>query len=139
MQRSRQTVPLGNLQGVRERWLSLEGLLIKKAFDGVVGQLFHDNKCFIKVQQHGEVVILPMSQDMDALSQYNVRGFLQPPDLVPGDDQLHCKVITMNENKIRVKSQSCKDKGFEQRGKSVLLCLCNSVFFLSNKVQFLIS
>lgn len=98
MQCGRQTVPLGNLQGVGERWLSLEGLFIKKALDGVVGQLFHDYKCFIKVQQHGEVVILPMSQDMDALSQNNIRGFLQPPDLIPGDDQFHYRVIKINEN-----------------------------------------
>lgn len=69
VQRSRNTVPLGDLQRVRERRLSLEGLFIKKTFDGVVGQLFHDNKCFIKVQQHGEVVILPVSQDVDALGQ----------------------------------------------------------------------
>ena len=76
VQCSRQTVPLGNLQGVGESWLSFEGLFIKKALDGVVSQLLHDNEGFIKVQQHGEVVILPISQDMDALSQNHIRCFL---------------------------------------------------------------
>lgn len=88
-------VPLGDLQGVGERRLSLEGLFIKKALDGVVGQLLHDDKGLVEVQQHGEVVILPVSQDVDALGQENVGGFLQPPHLVPGDDQFYCRFITM--------------------------------------------
>lgn len=95
---SRQTVPLGNLQGIGERWLSLEGLLVKKALDRVVGQLFHDDEGFTEVQQHGEVVILSVSQDVDALGQNDVRGFLKPPDLVPGDDQFHYRVAAINEN-----------------------------------------
>lgn len=85
----RQTVPFCNLQGVAEHWHFLESLFVKKALNGVVGQLFHYNKCLIKVQQHREVVILPVSQDMDAFSQNDIRGFLQPPDLIPGDNQLH--------------------------------------------------
>lgn len=79
-------LPLCNLQRVRQLWLSLEGLFIKKTLDGVVSQLFHDDERFVQVQQHGEVVILSMSQNMDALSQNDIRGFLQPPKLIPGDD-----------------------------------------------------
>lgn len=76
----------------------MEGLFIKKTLDGVSGQLFHDNKRLVEVQQHGEVVVLPVSQDMDALSQQNIGGFLQPPDLIPGDDEFDCRGITVNEN-----------------------------------------
>lgn len=91
MQHGRRTVPLGDLQGVSERRLSVEGLFVEKALDGIRSQLFHDDKGLTKVQQHGEVVILAMSQDTDALSQKYVGGFLQLPDLIPGDDQFHCR------------------------------------------------
>lgn len=57
----RQTVPLGDLQGVGQCCLSLECLFIKKTLDGVVGQLFHDKKGFAEVQQHGEIMIISMS------------------------------------------------------------------------------
>lgn len=82
-------LPLGDLQGVSECWLSLEGLLVKKALDGVSSQLFHDDKGLSEVQQHGEVVILAMSQHMDALGQKYIGRFLKLPDLVPRDDQFY--------------------------------------------------
>lgn len=83
------TLPLGDLQGVGERWLSLEGLLIEETLDGVSSQLFHDDEGLSEVQQHGEVVILAMSQHADALGQKHIGGFLQLPDLVPRDDQFY--------------------------------------------------
>lgn len=79
-------VPLGDVKRVREQRLTIEGFLIKETLDGVRSQLLHDNKGLVQVQQHGEVVILSVSQHMDALGQENVGGFLEPPDLIPGDD-----------------------------------------------------
>lgn len=73
---TRLTLPLGDLQGVSERRLSLEGLLIKETLDGVSSQLFHDDEGLREVQQHGEVMILTMSQHVDALSQKHIGGFL---------------------------------------------------------------
>ena len=70
----------------------MECLFIKKTLDGVVGQLFHDKEGFIKVQEHGEIVVLAMGQNMDALSENDISGFLQPPHFIPGDDQFHCGI-----------------------------------------------
>lgn len=68
----RQLLPLGDLARLLQIWVQVKALIIQQPSERDVGQLLHDLKHLIEVQEHGEVPLLTLRGDSDGIRQKDV-------------------------------------------------------------------